>query len=332
MLATPAPVEAAACGIPTCTLTVVMTGTGSGSWKTTNSSHVPNGFIDCQMVNGVQVPGSDCTHTYGGEDRVTDLVIYYGLYPATGSNGCVGVHSCAPTTQYSQFTLLATGSVSGRFELALYPVAVSRSGSGTGRVGSSPSGIDCAPTCAANFAYGTELMLFPYDYSGSYFAGWTGACAGQIGSCFLTVTGPVDTTATFNLGSPPTASPPAPTPTATAAATPKVTVKPTATPGPGASSASVPTASTASQAPAGTASASGEPASTGGATAAPGTLEPPASTASSVAATEPASGTVSAPAADLTPVALAILAAGLLIAIGIGVAAFMLRRRSTPPA
>jgi hypothetical protein len=210
-------------------------------------------------------------------------------------------------------------SKSATFDLIKYTAGISRAGAGTGNVTSSPPGISCGSTCAFSFAYGTPLTLTAGASPGSYFAQWSGACAGQDATCELTVTGPIDATATFNLGSPPTASPPAPT---QPVATPKVTVKPASTPKATAPATAQPATTVGPSETTGptfseTAGATEAPLATAPASAGAG--ETPAASAPPVV---PVAGST-----DLTPIALAILGAGLLIALGIGVAGYLLMRR-----
>ncbi len=82
--------------------------------------------------------------------------------------------------------------------LTSYSVTVTSAGTGTGTVTSSPAGISCKPTCGASFASGTQVKLTAAAGSGSYFAGWSGACKGT-GACTLTVNSNLAETATFNL-------------------------------------------------------------------------------------------------------------------------------------
>lgn len=227
-----------------CTVTVELSGNGSGSWQSTNSSHVADNKINCVWLNGAQAPGSDCTEVYGGDLRVSPVRLNFRVVPSTGSEGCwAGLCYSAPFTDYydlpSSNTPVSTTLLTS-FKLLKYLVSVSLPGTGFGRVISSPPIFNCPGICSDYVAYGTALTFNAAAFSGSYFAGWGGACAGQSESCQLTITGPISTTATFTLGSPPTPSPPAATPVVTPAptrtapvATPKATVKPTGTPTPG---------------------------------------------------------------------------------------------------
>ncbi len=67
-----------------------------------------------------------------------------------------------------------------------YALAVAKSGTGSGFVSSSPTGIDCGATCFASFASGTKVILSATPVSGSTFAGWRGACTGT-GTCTVTM-------------------------------------------------------------------------------------------------------------------------------------------------
>lgn len=71
-------------------------------------------------------------------------------------------------------------------------------GDGAGRVESSPSGIACGASCAANFPWGTALTLSAVPSPGSVFSGWgdAGTCAAA--SCGFALTDSVTLTANFS--------------------------------------------------------------------------------------------------------------------------------------
>ena len=56
----------------------------------------------------------------------------------------------------------------------IFTLTVNRAGAGTGTVASSPAGIACGPSCAAEFGEGTAVTLTATPAAGSYFAGWSG--------------------------------------------------------------------------------------------------------------------------------------------------------------
>ncbi len=76
-------------------------------------------------------------------------------------------------------------------------LSVSKTGTGSGTVSSSPSGISCGATCSAAFSQGTAVTLSATPGSGSTFAGWGGACSGT-GSCVVTMSADASATATFS--------------------------------------------------------------------------------------------------------------------------------------
>ncbi len=83
----------------------------------------------------------------------------------------------------------------------LYTVTVSKAGTGSGTVASSPSGITCGSDCTENYASGTSIGLSATPASGSTFTGWSGACTGT-GGCALVMDANKSLTATFATSTP----------------------------------------------------------------------------------------------------------------------------------
>jgi photosystem II stability/assembly factor-like uncharacterized protein len=93
------------------------------------------------------------------------------------------------------------GTRAGLWEITAVPrtLTVSKSGSGSGTVTSTPAGISCGTTCSAGFAEGTIVTLTASPAGGSVsFTGWSGACSGT-GSCVVTMDAAKSVTATFAL-------------------------------------------------------------------------------------------------------------------------------------
>ena len=79
----------------------------------------------------------------------------------------------------------------------IFTLTVGRAGAGTGSVTSSPAGIACGVSCAAEFGEGTAVTLTATPAAGSYFAGWSGNPACMTGA--FTMLADYACTAVFNL-------------------------------------------------------------------------------------------------------------------------------------
>ena len=163
---------------PTYSLTVGKTGTGTG---TVTSS--PAG-VSC---------GASCTYTFPAGQVVT--LTPAGLAGSTfaGWTGdCTGTGACS-------VTMSAVHNVTASFTAAAvtYAVTVNKSGSGTGTVTSSPSGINCGTTCTASFAAGSSVTLTATALTGG-FTGWNGGGCSGTGTCTLSsLSAATAVTATF---------------------------------------------------------------------------------------------------------------------------------------
>jgi List-Bact-rpt repeat protein len=98
-----------------------------------------------------------------------------GLDTANGFDDLVGNLSAAG----GNFDILKFNSTVFSFVERTRPVvAMTKDGAGSGTVFSSPAGIDCGATCAANFAPGLTVTLTAVADAGSTFGGWSGDCEG----------------------------------------------------------------------------------------------------------------------------------------------------------
>lgn len=78
-------------------------------------------------------------------------------------------------------------------------LTVSRSGNGSGTVTSSPAGINCGGTCAANYTFNQTVTLTAAASPGSAFTGWSGAGCSGTGQCLVPMTAAKGVTAAFSL-------------------------------------------------------------------------------------------------------------------------------------
>jgi PKD repeat protein len=114
------------------------------------------------------------------------------------SGDCSGTGSC-------QLTMDGARSVTATFVPGSFAMTVSKQGTGSGQVSSSPVGIGCGSGCQAGFDAGTVVSLSATPDAGSVFAGWSGDCSGT-GSCQVTMSQARSVTATLAPDLPPHAS------------------------------------------------------------------------------------------------------------------------------
>lgn len=161
-------------------LNVSVNGTGSGS-VTSN----PAG-INC---------GNTCSASFpvGTKIKLTASAGTNSTF-AGWSGACTGSNSICQLNLTQNANLTATFSSNGPPEVSL-TVTVKPSGSGT--VTSNPGGINCGPTCGANFPAGTQVTLTETPAGGYNFANWGGACSGTGSTCVLTLAANTQVQANF---------------------------------------------------------------------------------------------------------------------------------------
>ena len=161
--------------LPKHTLTVAKAGNGSGS-----VAGAPSG-ISC---------GATCAADYVQGTQVTLTATPAAGSTFTGWSGaCSGTGTC-------QVTMTEATNVTATFAVVTHNLSVTRAGTGSGSVASSPAGITCGATCSAAYAHGTVVTLTATPAAGSTFTGWSGACSGT-GTCQVTMTEARNVTATF---------------------------------------------------------------------------------------------------------------------------------------
>jgi hypothetical protein len=161
-------------------LTIAKSGVGSGP-VTSN----PAG-IAC---------GSRCSAGFAAGTTVTLTV---SANPGSYFTGWSG--ACSGTSNTCVLSMTAARNVTASFSNVPggnQTLTVSKSGTGSGPVTSSPAGITCGSSCAANFAPGTSVTLTAAPNSGSVFTGWSGACTGTATTCTVSMTQARSVTASY---------------------------------------------------------------------------------------------------------------------------------------
>jgi hypothetical protein len=159
------------------TLSISKTGTGFG---TITSS--PTG-INC---------GTDCSENYTSNTSVilTAISATGSLFTGWSGGGCSGTSICT-VTMNTNTTVTAT------FNTVSYTLSVSKIGTGSGIITSSPVGISCGTDCTESYTAGTSVTLTAIPASGSRFYSWSGACSGTATSCTVTMNAAKSVTANF---------------------------------------------------------------------------------------------------------------------------------------
>ena len=209
-------IQTAAGANGTVTSTVAISQGGSQTIEITPSTcYKPNVTVD-----GVPV-GSPLTWSFNNvmENHILNATFVpqvFWVYATAGTGGTISpvgynivscgtspTYSITPNDGYHIATVLLDGvaieapyelpavtanhTLNATFAINTYPLTIAKSGTGTGVVSSSPSGISCGTTCSGTYAHGTSVTLTATPDTGSTFTGWTGACTGT-GTCTVSMT------------------------------------------------------------------------------------------------------------------------------------------------
>jgi hypothetical protein len=153
--------------------------------------------------NGDLIPVGDWITLFEAE-RYRALV---GTAMAFDGTRFLAIGTIARFNPYHWGDLFLKGDVYGNFVqlVEAEPVlTVTKTGTGNGRVGSQPEGIDCGTICSKRFGKDKQVQLFAEPNGDSGFIGWSGGgCSGEQ-ECVVPMTENVTITAVF--GSPPNIS------------------------------------------------------------------------------------------------------------------------------
>jgi uncharacterized repeat protein (TIGR02543 family) len=135
---------------------------------------------------------SDDTVTVLGAGTLTKTGYTFSGWNTAAGGG--GTSYAAGTT----FTITANTTLYAQWTINTYTLTVTKDGTGSGTVTSSPTGISCGSTCSYPFNYGTHVDISAEAASGSTFTGFTGSCISNTSPCTVVLSEARAVTATFN--------------------------------------------------------------------------------------------------------------------------------------
>jgi hypothetical protein len=138
--------------------------------------------------------GASCSGTYPSGAPVSLSAAPKASSIFTGWGGaCAGTGLCT-------VKMGAAAIVTAAFEASV-ALSVSKTGTGSGKVKSTPAGIKCGATCSASYPASTAVTLTPKPGAGYVFAGWSGGGCTGMGPCTVTLSAATAVTAAFDVAS-----------------------------------------------------------------------------------------------------------------------------------
>jgi subtilisin family serine protease len=116
----------------------------------------------------------------------------YHIASVTGCNGTLN------GSTYTTGPVTADCTVSAMFAINTYALTVTKAGTGSGTVTSSPAGINCGSSCSATYDHGTVVTLTAASSVDSLFAGWSGGGCSGTGTCVTSMDAAKTATTIFN--------------------------------------------------------------------------------------------------------------------------------------
>ena len=142
---------------------------------------------------------ADCQRAMDATTTVQLVAVPASTSTFSGWQGaCSGTGSCAVSMSADmQVTATFSALPPGMVVITVTPI-----GTGSGRVMSTPAGVDCPGSCSMPVSAGTKVSLAAQPDTGSTFTGWGGGCSGN-GGCSVTASSDVTVWANFTTNVPP---------------------------------------------------------------------------------------------------------------------------------
>ncbi len=165
---------------------------------TVNNFGTGQGTVVSENVSGISC-GTNCSADFSAGTGVK-------LRATPGNNsrfkGWSGACSASAAQSVCSLTISGTSqTVGAEFEVIDGPMlTITKSGTGSGTITSTPAAIDCGVICNETFATNTLVRLLATPSAGSGFTGWGGACANRVTllTCDVTMDQAKTVTAAFN--------------------------------------------------------------------------------------------------------------------------------------
>jgi len=147
--------------------------------------------------------GISCGATCSNVPFTNGSTVTLTAAPDANSNFGSFSSNCTPVTgtpTQCTIRMSAAATVTVTFSAKTFPLTVSKAGSGTGTVASSPTGITCGATCTASFNAGSTVTLTATPDAGNSFTSWTSNCTPVTGTptqCTIAMSAAATVTATF---------------------------------------------------------------------------------------------------------------------------------------
>jgi alpha-tubulin suppressor-like RCC1 family protein len=151
------------------TFTLMKAGPGRGSVVSSDSR------IDCRSDLFICVSDYDIGATF----TLTASPIYGSQFASWSG--------CQANGSFCSVTMDASKTATATFTLSRFLLTVDKPGLGSGTVTSAPGGINCGPTCAGSYDYGTVVTLTATPALGSIFNGWSGCDTTSNNQCTVAI-------------------------------------------------------------------------------------------------------------------------------------------------